>query len=154
MANRTRRRVVLDFGQRTATSLSTPMPAPRRLRAQRCIPPTTSLYMFTPKRIPDGWLRSVVRTYGGRSSPEFFSRRRLKSPAWEALTPMPLPHTITVHVPMAFRRRGGRKMVVMPDGAPWASRPSMDNAIVKALVRAFRWQRMLDGGVCGTIKQL
>ena len=61
---------------------------------------------------------------------------------------------VTVHVPMAFRKRGGRKMVVMPDGAPWASRPSVDNAIVKALARAFRWQRMLDDGVCGTIKEL
>ena len=61
---------------------------------------------------------------------------------------------VTVHVPMAFRKRGGRKMVVMPDGAPWASRPSVDNAIVKAVVRAFRWQRMLDDGVCGTIKEL
>ena len=30
----------------------------------------------------------------------------------------------------------------------------MDNAIVKAVVRAFRWQRMLDDGVCGTIKEL
>ena len=55
---------------------------------------------------------------------------------------------------MAFRTRGGRKMVVMPDGAPWASRPSLDDAIVKAVVRAFRWQRMLDDGVCGTIKEL
>ena len=36
----------------------------------------------------------------------------------------------------------------------WASRPSVDNAIVKAVVRAFRWQRMLDDGVCGTIKEL
>ena len=61
---------------------------------------------------------------------------------------------VTVHVPMAFRKRGGRKMVVMPDGAPWASRPSVDDAIVKAVVRAFRWQRMLDDGVCGTIKEL
>ena len=42
----------------------------------------------------------------------------------------------------------------MPDGAPWASRPSVDDAIVKAVVRAFRWQRMLDDGVCGTIKEL
>ena len=45
-------------------------------------------------------------------------------------------------------------MVVTPDGAPWASRPGVDNAIVKALARAFRWQRMLDEGVCGTIEEL
>ena len=45
-------------------------------------------------------------------------------------------------------------MVVTPDGAPWASRPRVDNAMVKALARAFRWQRMLDDGVCGTIEEL
>ena len=41
-----------------------------------------------------------------------------------------------------------------PDGAEWAPRPRVDNAMVKALARAFRWQRMLDDGVCGTIEEL
>lgn len=41
-----------------------------------------------------------------------------------------------------------------PDGAPWALRPRVDNALIKALARAFRWQRMLDEGVCGTIEEL
>ena len=62
--------------------------------------------------------------------------------------------TITVHVPMTFRKRGGRKMVVTPDGAPWAPRPRVDNVLVKALARAFRWRRMMDEGVCGTIGEL
>ena len=62
--------------------------------------------------------------------------------------------TITIHIPMTFRKRGGRKQVVTPDGAPWAPRPRVDNAMVKALARAFRWQRMLDEGVCGTIEEL
>jgi hypothetical protein len=62
--------------------------------------------------------------------------------------------TITVHIPMTFRKRGGRKLVVTPDGAPWAPRPRVDNAMVKALARAFRWQQMLDDGVCGTIEEL
>jgi hypothetical protein len=62
--------------------------------------------------------------------------------------------TITIHIPMTFRRRGGRKMIVTPDGAPWAPRPRVDNAMVKALARAFRWQRMLDDGVCATIEEL
>jgi len=46
--------------------------------------------------------------------------------------------TITVHIPMTFRKRGGRKLVVTPDGAEWAPRPRVDNAMVKALARAFR----------------
>jgi hypothetical protein len=61
---------------------------------------------------------------------------------------------ITVHVPMTFRKRGGRKMVVTPDGAPWAPWPRVDTALVKALARAFRWRRMLDEGVCATIGEL
>jgi hypothetical protein len=62
--------------------------------------------------------------------------------------------TITVHIPMTFRKRGGRKLVVTPDGAEWAPRPRVDNAMVKALARAFRWRKMLDGGAHGTIEDL
>ena len=47
--------------------------------------------------------------------------------------------TITVHIPITFRKRGCRKLVATPDGAPWAPRPRVDNAMVKALARAFRW---------------
>jgi hypothetical protein len=63
-------------------------------------------------------------------------------------------HTITVHVPMTLKKRGGRKLVVTPDGAPWAPRPRVDNAMVKALARAFRWRRQLDDGVHATIEDL
>ena len=62
--------------------------------------------------------------------------------------------TITGHIPLTFRKRGGRKLVVTPDGAEWAPRPRVDNAMVKALARAFRWRRMLDEGVYGTIEDL
>src|SRR5581483_6953144 len=56
--------------------------------------------------------------------------------------------SITVHVPLAFRRRGGRKLVISPEGAPaWAPpRPRVDNTMVKALARAHRWKRMLETG--------
>ena len=54
--------------------------------------------------------------------------------------------SIAVTVPLMFRKRGGRKLVVTPDGAPWAPRPRVDNAMVKALARAFRWRKMLDDG--------
>jgi hypothetical protein len=62
--------------------------------------------------------------------------------------------TITVHIPLTFRKRGGRKLVVTPDGAEWAPRPRVDNAMVKALARAFRWRKMLDDGVYATIEEL
>ena len=62
--------------------------------------------------------------------------------------------TITVHIPFAIRKRGGRKLVVTPDGAEWAPRPRVDNAMVKALARAFRWRKMLDEGVHATLEDL
>jgi hypothetical protein len=61
---------------------------------------------------------------------------------------------ITIRIPMTFRKRGGRKMVVSPDDGPWAPQSRVDNAMVKALARAFRWRRMLDEGVCGTMEAL
>ena len=61
---------------------------------------------------------------------------------------------VTIHVPMTFRKRGGRKVVVTPDGEEWAPRPRVDNAMVKALARAFRWRKMLDTGVHATIEDL
>ena len=63
--------------------------------------------------------------------------------------------TLTVRVLMQFRRHGGRKVVMAPDGNLWApSRPRIDNTIVKALARAFRWQKLLETGAFGTIAEL
>ena len=62
--------------------------------------------------------------------------------------------TITVHVPFVIRKRGGRKLVVTPDGAEWAPRPRVDNAMVKALARAVRWRKMLDTGEHATLEDL
>lgn len=62
--------------------------------------------------------------------------------------------TITIHIPMTFRKRGGRKMIVTPDGAHWAPRPRVDNAMVKALARAFRWQRMFESGRYANLTEL
>jgi hypothetical protein len=68
-----------------------------------------------------------------------------------------MSEAFTVHVPMAFRRRGGRKLIVAPDGAAMpaiAPRFQIDNVLVKALARAFRWQKLLDRGTYSTIKEI
>ena len=68
-----------------------------------------------------------------------------------------MPETLTIHVPMSFRRRGGRKLIVTPDGSAMSALPSraqIDNVLLKALARAVRWQRLLDQGVCNTIKEI
>jgi hypothetical protein len=63
--------------------------------------------------------------------------------------------TITVFVPMAWRRRGGRKVIVAPPGCDdWAPPPKIDDALVKALARAHRWRRMLEGGAYGTLAEM
>lgn len=64
--------------------------------------------------------------------------------------------TLTVHVPMTFATRGGRKLVVSPDGVPsWAKpRTRIDNTMVKALARAFRWRRLLENGSYPTVEEI
>ena len=64
--------------------------------------------------------------------------------------------TLTVRVPMTFTKRGGRKLVISPDGAPsWApARQRVDNAMIKALARAFRWRKMLETGAYGTVEEI
>lgn len=63
---------------------------------------------------------------------------------------------ITVHVPLSFKRRGGRKQIVLPDGAPsWAPpRARVDNTMVKAIARGFRWRKLLETGVHTTIEDI
>jgi len=63
--------------------------------------------------------------------------------------------TITVRIPLSFRKRGGRKLVVVPDGSAWAtSRARIDNALVAALARAHRWKRMLESGEFASVIEL
>lgn len=65
---------------------------------------------------------------------------------------VPIPETVTIHVPFRLVKRGGRKEMQLPEGAPIQRRP--DSALVKALARAFRWKRMLDSGEFATIAEL
>jgi hypothetical protein len=55
---------------------------------------------------------------------------------------------ITVRVPLTVRRRPGRKTVVVAvrDGGETAFPTRADPALVKALARAFRYQKLLDEG--------
>ena len=63
--------------------------------------------------------------------------------------------TITVFLPIAWRRRGGRKVIVAPPGCDdWAPPPRIDNTLIKALARAHRWRRMLEGGEYGTLAEM
>ncbi len=64
--------------------------------------------------------------------------------------------SITVRVPLAIRRRPGRKTVVtpVPRDTEVAVPSRADPALVKALARAFRYQRLLDEERYGSISEM
>jgi hypothetical protein len=58
---------------------------------------------------------------------------------------------------MSIRRRGGRKLVLAPDGTNVATAPisrHVDNAMVKAIARGFRWRELLENGMYPTIGEI
>jgi hypothetical protein len=63
---------------------------------------------------------------------------------------------LVVRIPMRFQRHGGRKRIVAPDGSAIlpGPQPQPDGTLVKALARAWRWQRMLDEGVYATVSEI
>jgi hypothetical protein len=64
--------------------------------------------------------------------------------------------TLVVRIPMRFQRRGGRKRIIAPDGGEivLTSKPQPDGTLVKALSRAWRWQRMLDDGMYASVSEI
>lgn len=63
--------------------------------------------------------------------------------------------TLTVHVPMNFRRRGGKKLVVVPnDAQPRPAQSKPGSPLVKLIVRAFYWKRLFDSGDYATLGEL
>ena len=50
--------------------------------------------------------------------------------------------TLTIRIPIRLQRRGGRKLIMTPEAATMrAPKPTRDETLVKALVRAHRWRR-------------
>jgi len=64
------------------------------------------------------------------------------------------PETLTVHVPFRIKKRGGRKEIQLPPETPSQQRSRIDNTMVKAIARAFRWQHMLESGTHATLLEL
>ena len=54
--------------------------------------------------------------------------------------------TIIVRIPITWKRLGGRKAIIAPDGsAAWApAKPRPDETLIRALARAHRWKGMLE----------
>jgi hypothetical protein len=58
--------------------------------------------------------------------------------------------------PHAARAAPARKRILAPDGSELtpSTKPQPDGALVKALARAWRWQRLLDSGVCVSVTEI
>lgn len=66
-----------------------------------------------------------------------------------------IPGIITIHIPMRLKKRSGRKLVISRDGKPLtpaAAKP--DDTIITALVKAYKWQKMLDTSKVSSIGAL
>ena len=65
-------------------------------------------------------------------------------------------HGIVVNVPLTLKKRGGRKEVVLPQAFASESpmRPSRQEALVIAIARAHRWQKLLDEGKFKSVSDL
>ncbi|MGZ9219931.1 MAG: hypothetical protein ACXW5W_23200 [Candidatus Binatia bacterium] len=79
------------------------------------------------------------------------AKRKISGPDWDFDG-----STFTVRIPMTWKRRGGRKMIIVPDGgdawAPMRSRP--DEALIRAVVRAHRWKRLLEQNKYRSVSEL
>ena len=62
----------------------------------------------------------------------------------------------TITVPFTIRKRGGRKLILTPDGTVVTStaRVRPDSALLKAPARGFRWKKMLQEGDYQTLEEI
>ena len=66
-------------------------------------------------------------------------------------------HDLVIRVPMALKKRGGRKEIIVPDGLPGADVEPQSPAqepLVTALARAFHWQELIDQGRYRSVTEL
>ncbi len=63
---------------------------------------------------------------------------------------------LTTEIPMTFRRRAGKAVIVLPDGSRAIERREalIDNAMVKLIARGHRWHRQLFDGTHASIADI
>lgn len=70
------------------------------------------------------------------------------APARESLT-------VRVRIPLKLHTRGGRKLILTPDGSERReATPRVETPLLKALARAFRWRKLLEDGTHATVAEL
>ena len=65
-------------------------------------------------------------------------------------------NTVRIHIPMKFKRRGGRKEIIVPESLPAVppNRTAYQKPLVVALARAYLWKRLLEEGRTPSISTL
>src|SRR5215208_4900600 len=63
---------------------------------------------------------------------------------------------VVVRIPMRLGKQRGRERILAPDGSELTppTNPQPDGVLVKALARAWRWQKLLDKGVHGSVTEI
>ena len=63
---------------------------------------------------------------------------------------------LTTRIPMTFRRRAGKAVIVLPNGERAVERREalIDNAMVKLIARGHRWHRQLFDGTHASIADI
>ena len=64
--------------------------------------------------------------------------------------------TLVVRIPMRLGKHRGRKRILAPDGSELTppTKPQPDGVLIKALARAWRWQKLLDQGVYSSLTEI
>ena len=62
----------------------------------------------------------------------------------------------TITIQFKVRKRGGRKLILTPDGLQSSIPPRarVDSALLKVLSRGFRWRKLLETGHFATIEEI
>ena len=62
---------------------------------------------------------------------------------------------VLIKIPMALKRRSGRKEILVPGGLPGTERQKRtQEPLLTALARAFHWQELIDTGRYASITEL
>lgn len=64
---------------------------------------------------------------------------------------------LEIRVPIALRRRGGRKLIITPDteeGRSVGLPNAQDLTLVKAIARGFRWRNLIEQGVYESVDEI
>lgn len=65
-------------------------------------------------------------------------------------------NSLVINVPMKFKRRGGRKEIIVPEGLKSSAAPRLDaqESLLTALAKAHLWKDLLDSGKVISISEL